>query len=66
MAATATAPVSDKLSFPISLTDDESKALFLRIFADCCCTVVSTSHGAVIEAAIRRAAMSVEAVRSLA
>ena len=63
----ATAPVapSDKLSFPITLTDSETKALFLEIFKGCCCTVASTSHGAVIEASIKRASMATEAIRSL-
>ena len=67
MAATAT-PVapSDKLSFPIALTDSEAKALFLEIFKGCCCTVVGTSHGAVVEASIKRAALATEAIRSLA
>ena len=64
-AATALVAPSDKLSFSITLTDDEAKDLFLRIFERASVLGIGVGHASVVEGAIRRAAMAVEAVRSL-
>ena len=65
MAATATpAAPSDKLSFKLDLDDSECRELFLRIFERMACGL-GNSHGSIIQAAVTRAVMAVESLRSL-
>jgi hypothetical protein len=61
--ATPVAP-SDKLGFDISLTDEQARELFLQAVLSFS-TLPGNSHASIIQGAVQRGAMLLEAIRSL-